>query len=556
MRKILFIFSILTFTVLYISGCNPTGSYTLNITIIPDSAGTVTITPEKETYEENETITIQANANAGYKFDGWLTDLQSNLNPAKVVMNSDKDITAFFSTAPEMEVEHEGSPIDNGGIYDFPSIGGTNNTLTFTMENTGSESMYVYSIMLIGDDKDSFSVTGDSDFPTLIQPNNTQNFYVSFTPIDSQLKSVTVSISNNDPDKNPFRFGINSESSSWQSIGNKGFSQGETTHTSIVTMNDVPYIAYSDDSLSNRLIVKKYVAGSNSWETVGYSGLSVGASEYNSLATDGTNLFVAYSDAGKSNKASVKQYDETLDVWLIVGTSGFTNDAATYTNLGVDTTGTLYIAFKDADQTGQLSVMTYDGTNWVYDGGSGGISAGEINNVSMTMDGDNAYVAYSDASLSGKAVVMSNQSGSWAVLGAAGGISQSSVVNTDIYVHNGTPYIAFGDGNQAGKLTVMTYSGNWLLIGSEGFSSGSVSGTEIGVDDNGIYVIYIDSNDYYKTKSMSFNQTDTIWEPLGFGSLSGGSSNFLSMAVGTESKLYVSFRDGANSYKATVMMYE
>ena len=556
MRKTLFIFSILL--IISLIGCNPAKTYKLNITMIPEDAGSITVTPEKEVYDENETITIQANANPGYKFDGWLTDLQSNLNPASVVMDSDKDITAFFSTAPEMEVEHDGSAIDMNGTYDFPSLSGTNKTLTFTMKNSGNENMYIYSIILVGEDKDSFSITTSYDFPSLIPPNETQDFDVSFNPIDNQPKSIIISISNNDPDKNPFRFEISSESSSsWEPLGDRGISLGSVNHTSLTIMADNPYIAYSDESINNRLVVKKYDANSDNWVTLGYSGLSVGEAEYNTLATDGTNLYVAYSDGGKSNKASVKQYIETSDVWLTVGTSGFTNDTASFTNIGADTAGTLYVAFKDADQTGKLSVMTYDGSSWVYNGGSGGISDGEVNTISMDMDGDTGYIAYSDASLSGKAVVMSNSGGTWTEVGPAGGITTGLAVNVDIFVYNGTPYIAFGDGNQNGKLSVMSYDGgSWTLVGSEGFTTGGISDTVVGVDDSGAYVVYVDSTDYNKSKSMTYNDTSGAWEALGFSSLSGGYSSSLSMEVGTDNRLYVSFRDGTSSYKATVMMYE
>jgi uncharacterized repeat protein (TIGR02543 family) len=69
-------------------------TYTLSVTA---ANGTVTKTPDKTSYTSGETVTLQAVPNAGYKFVGWSGDLTGTANPATLVMNSNKSVTASFA---------------------------------------------------------------------------------------------------------------------------------------------------------------------------------------------------------------------------------------------------------------------------------------------------------------------------------------------------------------------------------------------------------------------------------------------------------------------------
>ncbi len=59
--------------------------------------GSVTRTPDKAAYNDGETVTVEAVADAGYEFSGWSGDLSGSTNPATVTMSGDKSVTANFS---------------------------------------------------------------------------------------------------------------------------------------------------------------------------------------------------------------------------------------------------------------------------------------------------------------------------------------------------------------------------------------------------------------------------------------------------------------------------
>ena len=71
-------------------------TYTLTISA---TNGTVAKTPSKASYTSGETVTLQATPNTGYMFSGWSGDLTGAANPATMVMNSNKSVTAGFTAA-------------------------------------------------------------------------------------------------------------------------------------------------------------------------------------------------------------------------------------------------------------------------------------------------------------------------------------------------------------------------------------------------------------------------------------------------------------------------
>jgi uncharacterized repeat protein (TIGR02543 family) len=61
------------------------------------SGGTITRSPDKSSYAQGETVTVQAAPNAGYAFSGWSGDLAGQDNPATLTMDSNKSVTANFT---------------------------------------------------------------------------------------------------------------------------------------------------------------------------------------------------------------------------------------------------------------------------------------------------------------------------------------------------------------------------------------------------------------------------------------------------------------------------
>ena len=81
-----------------------------------------------------------------------------------------------------------------------------------------------------------------------------------------------------------------------------------------VDASGVTYIAYRDQSVSDKATVKKFVAGS--WEFVGTQGFSEGIANYTSLVLDSGTPYVVYQDEANSKKITVKKFDGSSHDYL------------------------------------------------------------------------------------------------------------------------------------------------------------------------------------------------------------------------------------------------
>jgi hypothetical protein len=73
--------------------------HTLDISVT--GSGTVTKNPDKISYNHNESVTLTPNPGQYYQFDHWEGDLTGSANPAVLVMDGDKNLTAVFTEIPE-----------------------------------------------------------------------------------------------------------------------------------------------------------------------------------------------------------------------------------------------------------------------------------------------------------------------------------------------------------------------------------------------------------------------------------------------------------------------
>ena len=81
-------------------------TYTLNTTVVPAGAGSVL---GGGSYADGETATIQAVPASGWLFQDWSGDVTGNQNPATVVMDMSKSVTANFMTDASYTVDFTGS---------------------------------------------------------------------------------------------------------------------------------------------------------------------------------------------------------------------------------------------------------------------------------------------------------------------------------------------------------------------------------------------------------------------------------------------------------------
>ena len=73
--------------------------YTL--TIVAGTGGTTNPSPGEHTHDSGAQVSITAVPNSGYQFSGWSGGASGTSNPTSITMDSDKSITASFSSIPD-----------------------------------------------------------------------------------------------------------------------------------------------------------------------------------------------------------------------------------------------------------------------------------------------------------------------------------------------------------------------------------------------------------------------------------------------------------------------
>ena len=99
-----------------------TATFTRVLTLMANTvgSGTVVVSPAGGSYDENTTVTLTATAAPGFQFSGWSGDHGGASNPATLMMDTDKIVTANFA------------PLPIGIAHRETRIGGTSNSTTVT----------------------------------------------------------------------------------------------------------------------------------------------------------------------------------------------------------------------------------------------------------------------------------------------------------------------------------------------------------------------------------------------------------------------------------------
>jgi len=103
----------------------------------------------------------------------------------------------------EIEVAIESRMVDNGNSFNFGTIAsGSTKTYTVFMKNTDDVGTLTISNVRIAGDN-GFSVSGAAS--VAINPNNTANISLTFTPINNNAVTDTLIIESDDSDENPYK---------------------------------------------------------------------------------------------------------------------------------------------------------------------------------------------------------------------------------------------------------------------------------------------------------------------------------------------------------------
>jgi|GEM_PF-2308230 len=163
--------------------------YTLTTSVSPTGAGTVSLNPAGGVYTAGTQVTLTATPNSGYVFSNWSGDLTGTTNPATIIMNSNKSVTAVFTQQQQQQqytLTTSVSPTGAGTVSLNPAGGsytaGTQVTLTAT-PNSG----YVFSNW-------SGDLTGTTN-PAMIIMNSNKSVTAVFTQQQVQQYTLTTNVS-------------------------------------------------------------------------------------------------------------------------------------------------------------------------------------------------------------------------------------------------------------------------------------------------------------------------------------------------------------------------
>jgi len=91
-------------------------SFKLHTSVLPAEGGIITVTPNKETYTLGDVITLAPVPAEYYEFNRWEGDIQGTAAPAELIMDSSKNIIAYFEKIEEVISQ---PTISNGSNHAF-----------------------------------------------------------------------------------------------------------------------------------------------------------------------------------------------------------------------------------------------------------------------------------------------------------------------------------------------------------------------------------------------------------------------------------------------------
>ncbi|BAV07451.1 hypothetical protein FLA_3476 [Filimonas lacunae] len=322
------------------------------------------------------------------------------------------------------------------------------------------------------------------------------------------------------------------------------------------------YSAGEDIGNSYKVIVKRLEG--TEWKTLGTPWFSVGAAIYINMAISPSGVpHVVYRDGGVFSKLVVKKFNGTN--WVLVGKEGFS--PANYDNarsrLAFAPDGTLYVAYTDyaTGMNGKLSVMKFNGTDWVGVG-SPGFTSGAVNANDIAVDPlGRPLVAYGNGTNTNKLSVSRFNGTAWEIVGTDGFTASSALNGAMTLDKSGNPWVVFADATRSNRLTVMKYDGSaWVTVGNAGFTTGILSThvvyhmCSIIVDNtNNPVVTFADASNGGKVSAMRFNGTD--WVLLGDAGFSGGNSNKCVELLRYKNWIYTGFAD-VTTWQGRIMQYK
>lgn len=159
--------------VFFLIGCPGLFQKTYTLTITYQGTGSVIRNPDRAAYDEGDNVQLTAIPATGWEFSHWSGDLSGSDNPATILMDSNKAVTATF-TRIEYEVTllaepEEAGEVEGAGTYPH----GSEVTVVAIPEDGWSFVRWEEDGSPISDELSySFTITGDRSLVAFFIPNS------------------------------------------------------------------------------------------------------------------------------------------------------------------------------------------------------------------------------------------------------------------------------------------------------------------------------------------------------------------------------------------------
>jgi len=376
-------------------------------------------------------------------------------------------------------------------------------------------------------------------------------------------------------------------SGDWTPIGTRGlmqgFSDGAANYVSLaVNKNtDTPYVAYADAGDYNKATVQKYTNGKNEIQTITPDIIPDSGTYTISIEGYGTTDPINYdADSSTIQSALLAMFDNPEPGVNVTGdmtssiTLEFINDLAN----SIIPLATIDSSSLFNGET-QVSPAVEETQVGVVDGWQSlGFPQGDEQDsgakfTSLAIDSNGAlYVAYascnngfsscSSEQASSKITVMKyTEEDGWSAVGAPR-FSDGQADDISLVIYNDIPYVAYSDMFDNGQATVMKYdseSDSWVPVGRPRFSDGQAGSISLKIDNNGeLYIGYADftvDNTFPQATVKKYNSENNTWESVGASRFSDDQAEYTALAIDSNNKLYVSYKDEMSTGKLTVKGY-
>jgi hypothetical protein len=284
------------------------------------------------------------------------------------------------------------------------------------------------------------------------------------------------------------------------------FSDNEYNTHDFSVCNGIPMIAYSNSKASVRMFVN------GNWDYLWGPEISennVGKVIVKS-GTDG-KIYVAYNNRLSSDnsdtKLTVKQLNATG--WQALEAVNFSQSAGAQFDFKLSHSNVPYVLYMSG------RVQKFDGTNWVYVGGSA--YTGDVS-ARLALDAsDVPYIAYRDPSNSSHIAVKKLNGNVWEYVDQAGLAAYTGQQYHPRILFDALNNLYLGFTDSASKMHVKRLNnGVWESVGADFFTTAKTEECEMSVDHNNVlYVTYSELEDNFRAKAKVKKFNGTNWELVG-----------------------------------------